>query len=105
MGRATDSEVRAYWAEPQRPNEFLLEDLLYPLGWGSRHAGTARSVLPSMPPNEMHEMILLTICILQLGATGIREELHSIPPKRLGSFSQLSTDVEHNMRCLEMFRI
>lgn len=52
----------AYWAELQRANESLREDL--PAGLEPTPLGTERSVVSSMPPNEMHRVIWLTICIL-----------------------------------------
>lgn len=51
----------AYWTELQRANESLREDL--PTGLEPTPLGTERSVVSSMPPNEMHTVIQLTICI------------------------------------------
>lgn len=45
----------AYWAELQRANESLWEDL--PAGLEPTPLGTERSVVSSMPPNEMHRVI------------------------------------------------
>lgn len=52
----------AYWTQLQRANESLREDL--PTGLEPTPLGTERSVVSSMPPNEMHTVIQLTICIL-----------------------------------------
>ncbi len=56
------AKQEAYWAELQRANESLREDL--PAGLEPTPLGTERSVVSSMPPNEMHRVIRLTICIL-----------------------------------------
>lgn len=56
------AKQEAYWAELQRANESLWEDL--PTGLDFVPLGTERSVVSSMPPNEMHRVIWLTICIL-----------------------------------------
>lgn len=55
------AKQEAYWAELQRANESLWEDL--PAGLKPTPLGTERSVVSSMPPNEMHRVIWLTICI------------------------------------------
>lgn len=52
----------AYWTQLQRANESLREDL--PTGLEPTPLGIERSVVSSMPPNEMHTVIQLTICIL-----------------------------------------
>lgn len=56
------AKQEAYWAELQRANESLWEDL--PTGLELAPLGTERSVVSSMPPNEMHRVIWLTICII-----------------------------------------
>lgn len=55
------AKQEAYWTELQRANESLREDL--PAGLEPALLGTERSVVSSMPPNEMHRVIWLTICI------------------------------------------
>ena len=49
------AKQEAYWAELQRANESLREDL--PAGLEPTPLGTERSVVSSMPPNEMHRVI------------------------------------------------
>lgn len=56
------AKQEAYWAELQRANKSLREDL--PAGLEPTPLGIERSVVSSMPPNEMHRVIWLTICIL-----------------------------------------
>lgn len=56
------AKQEAYWAVLQRANESLQEDL--PAGLEPTPLGTERSVVSSMPPNEMHRVIWLTICIV-----------------------------------------
>lgn len=56
------AKSEAYWAELQRAHESLWEDS--PAGLEPSPLGTERSVVSSMPPNEMHRVIWLTICIL-----------------------------------------
>lgn len=46
-----------YWAEQQRANESLQEDL--PAGLEPAPLGTERSVVSSMPPNEMHRVDMI----------------------------------------------
>lgn len=55
------AKQEAHWAALQRANESLREDL--PAGLEPTPLGTERSVVSSMPPNEMHRVIWLTICI------------------------------------------
>lgn len=55
------AKQEACWAELQRANESLQKDL--PAGLEPAPLGTERSVVSSMPPNKMHRVIWLTICI------------------------------------------
>lgn len=59
---SSHAKQEAYWAELHRANESLRGDL--PAGLEPTPLGTERSVVSSMPPNEMHRVIWLTICIL-----------------------------------------
>lgn len=51
------AKQEAYWAEEQRANESLQEDL--PAGLEPAPLGTERSVVSSMPPNEMHRVDMI----------------------------------------------
>lgn len=52
----------ACWADQHRTNDSLREDL--PIGPEPIPLGKERSVVSSMPPNELHTVIRFTICIL-----------------------------------------
>lgn len=49
------AKQEVYWTALQRANESLREDL--PAGLEPTPLGTERSVVSSMPPNEMHRVI------------------------------------------------